>query len=52
MTTVHAKNQIFILNFAGLLFLKTAVEMWLLNCSVNYQEQYRNWKRHWNLKED
>jgi hypothetical protein len=28
------------------------VEMWLLNCSVHFQEQYRNWKRHWNLKQD
>ena len=29
MTTVHAKNQIFIFNSAELLFLKTVVQMWL-----------------------
>jgi hypothetical protein len=34
ITTAHAKNQTFILSFAELLFLKTAVEMWLLNCSI------------------
>jgi hypothetical protein len=28
-TIVHTKNQIFILNFAELLFLKTVVHMWV-----------------------
>jgi len=36
MTTVDAKNQIFILNFAELHFLKgTAVAQWLRCCATN-----------------
>jgi hypothetical protein len=52
MTIVHAKNQLFILSFAELLFLKTAVEMWVLNCSINCQKQPRDWKRYRNLKDN
>jgi hypothetical protein len=29
MTIVHAKNQIFILSFAELLFKKTVVQIWV-----------------------
>ena len=39
MTTVHAKNQIFILNFAELHFLKTIVQIWVQNCTTNYLTQ-------------
>jgi len=34
MTTVHAKNQIFIFGSAELHFWKTAVQMWVQNCTV------------------
>jgi hypothetical protein len=39
MTIGHAKNQISMLSFAELLFLKTVMEMQVLNCSINYQIQ-------------
>jgi len=42
MTIVHAKNQFFILNFTELLFLKTLVQMWVQNYTINCLTKYRD----------